>query len=45
MVTVANGNIYMMPLNMGEAGKIQLEVDQTKAMVDGIYNMIANKDK
>lgn len=38
------GDIYMQPLNMGEAGKIQTQ-DQLKAMAESIYNMVANKNK
>jgi hypothetical protein len=41
---IDNGGIYLQPLNMGEAGKVQ-QAEQTKAMTEEIYNMIANKDK
>ena len=36
------GDIYLQPLNMGEAGKIQTE-DQQKAMAEAIYKMLENK--
>lgn len=42
MSAIPNGEIYTQPLNMGEAGKIE-QVDQTKAVVDTIYKMIAEK--
>jgi HK97 family phage portal protein len=42
MSAIPNGGIYMQPLNMGEAGKIQ-EADQTKAVADTIYKMITKK--
>ena len=42
MSPIENGDIYLQPLNMGEAGKIQHE-DQQKAMVEAIYKMITNK--
>ena len=43
MTSIPNGDIYLQPLNMGEAGKIQV-VDQTKAMAEGIYKMIVNEE-
>jgi HK97 family phage portal protein len=36
------GDIYLQPLNMGEAGKINQE-DQQKAMTEAIYKMLENK--
>lgn len=42
MQSIPNGGIYMQPLNMGEAGKIQ-EAKQAKAMVDVIHKMITEK--
>jgi len=42
MSPIENGNIYLQPLNMGEAGKIQQE-DQQKAMVEAIYKMITER--
>ena len=36
------GDIYLQPLNMGEAGKIKQE-DQQKAMTEAIYKMLENK--
>jgi HK97 family phage portal protein len=39
MNPIPNGDIYLQPLNMGEAGKIQQE-DQHKAMVEAVYKMI-----
>jgi len=36
------GEIYLQPLNMGEAGKIQ-PADQQKAMTEAIYKMLENK--
>jgi phage portal protein BeeE len=42
MSAIPNGDIYMQPLNMGEAGKIQ-EAKQAKAVVDTIYKMITEK--
>jgi len=36
------GDIYLQPLNMGEAGKIQT-ADQQKAMTEAIYKMLENK--
>ena len=42
MSAIPNGDIYMQPLNMGEAGKIQ-EADQTKALADTIYKMMTEK--
>jgi HK97 family phage portal protein len=44
MPPIENGDIFLQPLNMGEAGKIQ-ETDKLKAMTEEIYNMITNKDK
>jgi hypothetical protein len=44
MPAIPNGNIYMQPLNMGESGKIQ-QVEQTKAMAESIYKMMAEKYK
>lgn len=42
MSPIPNGDIYLQPLNMGEAGKIKQE-DQLKALTESIYNMITNK--
>lgn len=42
MNPIENGDIYLQPLNMGEAGKIQQE-DQAKAMADTIYKMITER--
>lgn len=42
MSPVPNGDIYLQPLNMGEAGQIQQQ-DQQKAMVEAIYKMIQSK--
>ena len=39
MPSILNGDVYMQPLNMGEAGKIQ-PTDQSKAMVEAIHKMI-----
>ncbi len=39
MNPIPNGDIYLQPLNMGEAGKTQQE-DQHKAMVEAVYKMI-----
>ena len=36
---IENGDIYLQPLNMGEAGKVKQE-DQQKAMAEAIYKMI-----
>lgn len=44
MPPISNGDIYLQPLNMGEAGKA-IQKEQLKAMAEEIYNMIANKDK
>jgi len=33
--------IYLQPLNLGEAGKVQ-QTDQLKAMSEEVYNMIVN---
>lgn len=38
------GDIYLQPINMGEAGKVQTQ-EQLKAFKEEIYNMISNKDK
>ena len=42
MPSIPNGDIYMHPLNMGEAGKVD-PASQTKAMTDAIYKMITEK--
>jgi HK97 family phage portal protein len=42
MNPIPNGDIYLQPLNMGEAGKIQ-PADQQKAMTEAIYKMLENK--
>jgi HK97 family phage portal protein len=39
---IANGDIYLQPLNMGEAGKIQVE-DNIKAQSEAIYKMITER--
>lgn len=39
---IQNGDIYLQPLNMGEAGKIQQQ-DQVKAMTESIYKMITER--
>lgn len=44
MPSIPNGDIYLQPLNMGEAGKVATQ-NQIKAMTEAIYNMITNKDK
>jgi len=44
MPPISNGDVYLQPLNMGEASKVQQE-DQLKDMADKIYNMISTKDK
>jgi HK97 family phage portal protein len=44
MPKIANGDVYLQPLNMGEAGNITAQ-NQLKAMTEAIYNMIANKEK
>ncbi len=44
MPSIPNGDIYMHPLNMGEAGKIQ-PADQAKAMTEAIYKMITEGNK
>lgn len=36
---IPNGDIYLQPLNMGEAGKIQVQ-DNIKSLAENIYNMI-----
>jgi len=41
MPSILNGDVYMQPLNMGEAGKIQ-PADQSKAMVEAIHKMITH---
>lgn len=45
MPAIPNGNIYMKPLNMSEAGKELPTLNKTNARIEDIYNMIANKDK
>lgn len=42
MPAIPNGDIYMQPLNMGEAGAVQQE-DQVKALTESIYKMITEK--
>lgn len=42
MNPIPNGDIYLQPLNMGEAGKIQQE-DQIKAMTEVIFKMISER--
>lgn len=42
MNPIPNGDIYLQPLNMGEAGQIKQE-DQQKAMTEAIYKMLENK--
>lgn len=42
MPQIPNGDIYLQPLNMGEAGSIQI-ADQTKAMTEAIYKMITER--
>ncbi len=42
MNPIPNGDIYLQPLNMGEAGNIQ-QADQQKAMAEAIYKMLENK--
>ena len=44
MNPIDNGNIYLQPLNMGEAGKI-LQEDQQKAMTEAIYKMLEKGDE
>ena len=44
MNPIPNGDIYLQPLNMGEAGKI-LQEDQNKAMTEAIYKMLEKGDK
>jgi HK97 family phage portal protein len=44
MPPLPNGDIYLQPLNMGEAGKV-IQQEKIKAMTEEIYNMIANKGK
>ena len=39
MPQIPNGDIYMQPLNMGEAGQIA-PTDESKAMVDAIHKII-----
>lgn len=38
MNTIPNGDIYLEPLNMGEAGKT-LQQDRQKAMEEAIFNL------
>jgi HK97 family phage portal protein len=42
MNPIANGDIYLQALNMGEAGKIQQQ-DQVKAMAESIYKIISER--
>lgn len=42
MSPITNGDIYLQPLNMGEAGKVQTK-DTIKALAEELYNMIQNK--
>lgn len=44
MPPIINGDIYLQPLNMGEAGKVQQE-DQLKAITEEVYNIIANNTR
>lgn len=44
MPPIPNGNIFLQPLNMGEAGKV-IQDDKLKAMTEEIYNMIAIRCK
>lgn len=44
MPPIPNGDIYLQPLNMGEAGKV-IQQEKVKALTEEIYNMILNKDK
>jgi len=44
MNSIPNGDIYLQPLNMGEAGKIQQQ-DQVKAMVEAYYQMIVKEGR
>jgi len=44
MNPIPNGDIYLQPLNMGEAGKIE-PADQQKAMTDAIYKMLEKGDE
>jgi HK97 family phage portal protein len=44
MPPIPNGDIYLQPLNMGEAGKA-LQQEKIKALTEEIYNMISNKEK
>lgn len=44
MPAIPNGDIYLQPLNLGEAGKVQ-QADQLKDITEEIYNIIFNKDK
>ncbi|WP_243450433.1 phage portal protein [Desulfosporosinus sp. Sb-LF] len=41
MSAIPNGDIYMQPLNMGEAGLVE-QAEQTKALADTINKMITN---
>lgn len=42
MNPIPNGDIYLQPINMGEAGQIQQQ-DQQKAMAEAIYKMITER--
>lgn len=42
MSPIPNGDIYLQPLNMGEAGKVTVK-DNIKALAEEIYAMIQNK--
>jgi HK97 family phage portal protein len=44
MNPIDNGNIYLQPLNMGEAGQIKQE-DLQKAMTEAIYKMLEKGDE
>lgn len=44
MPAIPNGDIFLQPFNMGEAGKTQQE-EQLKAITEKVYNMITNKNK
>ena len=43
MNPIPNGDIYLEPLNMGEAGKAQNE-DQNKATVEAFYKLLTDKE-
>jgi HK97 family phage portal protein len=43
MPPIPNGDIYLQPLNMGEAGKV-IQQEKLKALTEEIYNMILNKE-